>query len=59
MVARLSGARGRTVEFARFEAVPGEMVEIVIGTVVVRIGGDVGPERLAAVIGGSAYLLRY
>src|SRR5205085_12527131 len=49
MVAPLSGG-GRAVRFARFEAVSGEMVEIVIGDVVVRVGGDVEPERLAAVI---------
>ncbi|TMJ81947.1 MAG: transposase [Alphaproteobacteria bacterium] len=49
MVAPLSGG-GRAVRFARFEAVAGEVVEIVIGDVVVRVGGDVEPERLAAVI---------
>ena len=49
VVAPLSGA-GRAVKFARFEAVAGEMVEIVIGDVVVRVGSDVEPERLAAVI---------
>src|SRR5437868_429438 len=49
MVAPLSGG-GRAVRFARFEAVAGEAVEIVIGDVVVRVGGDVEPERLAAVI---------
>ena len=49
MVAPVSGG-GRAVKFARFEAVAGEMVEIVIGDVVVRVGSDVEPERLAAVI---------
>src|ERR1700730_6900083 len=49
VVAPLSGA-GRAVKFARFEAVAGEMAEIVIGDVVVRVGSDVEPERLAAVI---------
>jgi transposase len=49
MVAPLSGA-GRAVKFARFEAVASDMVEIVIGDVVVRVGGDVEAERLAAVI---------
>jgi len=49
MVAPLSGG-GRAVRFARFEAVAGEMVEIVIGDVVVRVGGDVEPDRLAAVL---------
>ncbi len=50
MVAPLPGARGRAVKFARFEAVAGEMVEIAVGDVVVRVGGDIEPERLAAVI---------
>jgi transposase len=50
MVAPLSEARGQAVKFARFEAVAGEMVEIVIGDAVVRVGSDVEPERLAAVI---------
>jgi transposase len=49
VVAPLSGA-GRAVKFARFEAVAGEMVEIVIGDVVVRVGSDVEPERVSAVI---------
>jgi len=35
------------VKFARFEAVAGEMVEIVIGDVVVRVGSDVEPERVS------------
>jgi transposase len=50
MVAPLSKARSRTVKFARFEAVAGEMVEIVVGDLVVRVGSDVEPERLAGVI---------
>ncbi|WP_426435284.1 transposase [Bradyrhizobium genosp. P] len=50
MVAPLSGARDRSVKFARFETMAGEMVEIVIGDVVVRVGGDVEAGRLAAVI---------
>src|SRR5690242_19829783 len=49
MVAPLSGP-GRAVKFTPFVAVAGEMVEIVIGDVVVRVGSDVEPERLAAVI---------
>jgi transposase len=49
MVAPLSEG-SRVVKFARFEAVAGEMVEIVVGDVVVRVGGDVEVERLAAVI---------
>ena len=50
LVAPLSGARAQAVKFARFEAVAGEMVEIVVGDVVVRAGSDVEPERLSAVI---------
>jgi transposase len=50
MVAPLSEAQGRAVKFTRFEAVMTETVEIVIGDVVVRVGSDVEPERLAAVI---------
>jgi hypothetical protein len=38
MVAPLPGAQGRAVKFARFEAVTGEIIEIVIGDVVVRVG---------------------
>ena len=49
MVAPLSGG-GREVKFRRFDAVTAEMVEIVVGDVVVRVGSDVEPERLAAVI---------
>lgn len=47
---RFSGARGQTVKFARLDAVTSHMVEILIGDVVVRVGGDGEPERLAAVI---------
>ena len=50
LVAPVSGARGQAVKFARFDAVTSDMVEIVIGDVVVRVGSDVEPERLAAVI---------
>jgi transposase len=49
LVAPVSGG-GRAVKFARFEAVASETVEIVVGDVVVRIGGEVEAERLAAVI---------
>ena len=41
---------GEAVKFARFEAETGEMVEIVVGDVVVRVGGEVEAERLATVI---------
>ena len=50
LVAPVSGARGQAVKFARFDAVTSDMVEIVIGDVVVRVGSDVEPERLATVI---------
>jgi transposase len=50
LVAPASGTRAQAVKFARFEAVASEMVEIVVGDVVVRIGGEVEAERLAAVI---------
>lgn len=43
------GARP-SVKFARFDGVTSDMVEIVIGDVVVRVGSGVAPERLAAVI---------
>ena len=50
LVAPVSRGRGQAVKFARFDAVTSDMVEIVIGDVVVRVGSDVEPERLAAVI---------
>jgi transposase len=50
MVAPLSASGGRAVKFTRFETVTAEMVEIVVGDVVVRVGSDVEPDRLAAVI---------
>ena len=50
MIAPVAGVRSREVKFARFDAVTAEMVEIVIGDVVVRVGSDVEPDRLAAVI---------
>ena len=50
LVAPVSGARGQAIKFARFDAVTSDMVEIVLGDVVVRVGSDVEPERLAVVI---------
>ena len=50
LVAPVSGARGQAIKFARFDAVTSDMVEIVLGDVVVRVGSDVEPERLSAVI---------
>jgi transposase len=50
VVAPLVGAPNQPVKFVRFEAVRSDTVEIVIGDVVVRAGGDVEPDRLAEVI---------
>ena len=50
LVAPLAAAPSGPVKFARFEAMRSDMVEIVIGDVVVRAGGDVEPDRLADVI---------
>ena len=50
LVAPISATASQAVKFARFDAVTSDMVEIVIGDVVVRVGSDVEPERLAAVI---------
>ncbi|MGL9623926.1 IS66 family insertion sequence element accessory protein TnpB [Bradyrhizobium sp. U531] len=50
LVAPVSEARVQAAKFARFDAVTSDMMEIVIGNVVVRVGSDVEPERLAAVI---------
>ena len=49
-VVPLAAAQSRPVKFARFDAMRSDMVEIVIGDVVVRAGGDVEPGRLADVI---------
>ena len=43
-------APSKPVKFARFDAMRSDMVEIVIGDVVVRAGADVEPDRLADVI---------
>ena len=40
----------KTVKFARFDAVTSDIVEIVVGDVVVRAGSDVQAERLAAIV---------
>jgi transposase len=50
VVAPLAGAPSRPVKFTRFESMRSDLVEIVIGDVVVRAGGDVEPDRLADVI---------
>jgi transposase len=49
-VAPLVGAPNKPVKFARFEAVRSDIVEIVVGDVVVRAGGDVELSRLVDVI---------
>ncbi|WP_280107451.1 hypothetical protein [Sinorhizobium fredii] len=38
------------MKFTRFEAVGSSMVEIVVGDVVVRAGGDVDPDHLAKIL---------
>ena len=40
----------QAVKFARFDAVTTDIVEIVIGAVVIPVGNDVESERLAGVI---------
>ena len=50
VVVPLGVAPSKAVKFARFEAMRSDMVEIVIGDVVVRAGSDVEPDRLADVI---------
>jgi len=46
----LAAATNQPVKFARFDAMRSDMVEIVIGDVVVRAGSDVEADRLADVI---------
>jgi transposase len=50
VVAPVVGAPSRRVQFARFDALRSDVVEIVVGDVVVRVGSEVEPDRLAAVI---------
>lgn len=50
LVAPISVTGDRAVKFARFDAVTSDIVEIVIGDVMVRAGSDVQPDRLAAII---------
>ena len=49
-VAPQTGATGSEVRFARVEPVASPVVEIVIGDILVRAGGDVSPEHLAKVL---------
>ena len=44
------GAPSRPVKFARFDAMRSDMVEIVIGDLVGRAGGDADPDRLSDAI---------
>ena len=50
VVVPLAAAASKPVKFARFDAMRSDMVEIVIGDVVVRAGSDVEADRLADVI---------
>ena len=50
VVAPLGGSPSWPVRFTRFESMRSDTVEIVIGDVVVRAGGDVESDRLADVI---------
>lgn len=50
MVAPLAAAPDKPVKFTRFEAVRSDMVEIVVGDVVVRAGADVDADHLTKVI---------
>jgi transposase len=50
LVAPISSTASQAVKFARFDAVTSDIVEIVVGDVVVRAGSDVQAERLAAIV---------
>lgn len=50
VVVPLAAAASKPVKFARFDAMRSDIVEIVIGDVVVRAGSDIEPDRLADVI---------
>ena len=50
MVAAANTASSEAVKFVRFDAVRSAMIEIVVGEVVVRAGGDVEDARLIEVI---------
>lgn len=52
MVAPLPEGASKPATFTRFEAVGSDTVEIVIGDTVVRVGGDVDPDRLARIKSG-------
>lgn len=50
MVAPMAEDDTGPVKFTRFEATSGGMIEIVVGDVVVRAGGDIDPDHLARVL---------
>jgi transposase len=50
VVVPLAAASSKPVKFARFDSMRSDIVEIVVGDVVVRAGSDVEPDRLADVI---------
>ena len=50
MVKPLEPDASGTVRFSRFETVRGDLVEIVVGDVVIRTGADVDVDRLATVL---------
>ncbi|MDX8510025.1 transposase [Mesorhizobium captivum] len=49
-VSPLSGGQVKPVRFTGFEAVSSEVVEIVVGDVVVRVSGDVDADRLVKIM---------
>lgn len=50
MVAPLTEGTSKEVKFTRVEAVGCASVEIVIGDVVVRVGGDIDPDHLTKIV---------
>jgi len=50
MVTPLGGSPSGSVKFTRFESMRSDIVEIVVGDVVIRAAGDVEPNRLTDVI---------
>ena len=50
MVKTLEPTGTTSVMFARYEAVRGDLVEIVVGDVVIRAGADVDADRLATLL---------
>jgi len=49
-VAPLTEGPSKPDKFTRFEAVDSSVVEIVVGDIVVRTGGDVDPDHLAKIL---------